>query len=313
MRRRLPPLNSLRAFEALGRHGKLTAAADELCVTLGAVSRHISQLEEFVGAKLFERHRRGFSLTGEGERYLRVVTHAFDMLDGATGRFMGSLDQRRLSVRVYTTFASEWLVPRLTGFFDSHPEIDFRLSSAISTKDIDRDDIDIGIRRGPIAADMDGDALYFAEYYPVCSPSLLSRGPGLTVPQDLRRHTLLTTELQASNWRAWLDAAGVSDIEFDRALWFDSAALTFRAAREGVGVALGQRHYLTEDFIAGRLVAPFRHAIRSRSAFHMVFSRARANEPQILAFRDWVKAEMSKTEDRRKLIRDFPSGFVDVH
>lgn len=313
MRRRLPPLNSLLAFDALGRHGKLTAAAEELSVTLGAVSRHISQLEEFVGTKLFERHKRSFLLSSEGERYLRDIKHAFDMLDVATDRFAGAPDQQKLAVRVYTTFASEWLVPRLTGFFDMHPEIDFRLSSAISTKDIDRSDIDISIRSGPIAADMDGDPLYFAEYYPVCSPSLLSQAPGLTAPTDLRRYTLLTTELQASNWRAWLRAAGVNDIEFDRALWFDSAALAFRAAREGIGVALGQRHYLTEDLIAGRLLAPFRVAIKSRSAFHMIFSKSRAHEPHILAFRNWVKAEMAKTEARRTLIRDFPSEFVDVH
>ncbi|WP_321893636.1 transcriptional regulator GcvA [Paraburkholderia tropica] len=312
MRRRLPPLNSLRAFEALGRHGKLSDAAQELCVTLGAVSRHISIMEEFTGFKLFVRHPRGFIPTEKGAQYLRSVVHIFDDLDAATTTLVGTPDQLRLSVRVFTTFASEWLVPRLPEFLAAHPEIDFRLSSAVSSKDIDREDVDIAIRRGPIRSDMDADPLYHAEYYPVCSPLLIERG-GLSKPQDLRRHPLLNTVQQAANWRTWLENFGVSDIDAERGLWFDNASLAFRAAREGVGVALGQRHYLVEDFIAGKLVAPFRQAIRSRTPFYMVYSKRHAQEPHIRAFREWLLPRIAETERRSILIRDLPLEFLEVH
>lgn len=312
MRRRLPPLNSLRAFEALGRHSKLAGAADELCITLGAVSRHISIIEAFVGVPLFERHRRGFSLTEQGAQYLRSVSQVFDVLDGATARLQARPSKPKLSVRVFTSFASEWLVPRLSSFLMDCPGIDLHLSSSVSSQGIDSEDVDVGIRRGPIGPNMDADKLYRAEYFPVCSPALLERGTGLRTSQDLRQYPLLNSELQSDNWRAWLDYAGMGDMDISKGLLFENGSLAFRAAREGLGVALGQRHYLVEDLIAGRLVAPFRQGIRRREPFYMVYPKSRANEPHILAFREWVLAQIVDTERRSAQIEGAPMEYLDV-
>ncbi|OWT56898.1 LysR substrate-binding domain-containing protein [Candidimonas nitroreducens] len=312
MRRRPLPLNSLRAFEVLGRHGKLAGAADELCISLGAVSRHIGIVETYVGVRLFDRHRNGFSLTDKGSEYLRLVSQAFDQLDSATTRLLDDRDQPRLSVCVFTTFASEWLVPRLSSFLMEHPEIDFRLSSSVTSKGIDREDVDVGIRRGPVGSGMDADALYCAEYYPVCSPDMLRRAPGLNSPRDMLRLPLLNTEQQAGNWSSWLAYAGVGGLDIEKTLWFENGSLAFRAAREGVGVALGQRHYLVEDLIAGRLVAPFPQAIRRRTPFYMVYAKRRANEPHILAFRKWVLEQITDTEMRSTLIRNHPTDYLEI-
>lgn len=313
MHRRIPPLNSLRAFEVLGRRGKLADAADELCVTISAVSRHIAIVEEFVGMKLFERHSRGFTLTTKGEKYLQSVGHVFDHLDMATTQLIGQKDQHPLSVRVFTTFASEWLVPRLPAFMDAHPEIDLRLSSAVTSDDIQRVDADIFISRGPFGADMDADLLYYPEYFPVCSPAFLARGPGLFSAQDLGRCILLSTAAQTVNWNAWLAYAGGHDVDLDRALMFDNASLAFRAAREGVGVALAQRYYLVDDFLAGRLVSPFLQGLKSRNAFYMVFPRHRADEPHVRAFRQWLLGLLNETKAHSALMQNMPLEFCEVH
>lgn len=284
MRRRLPPLNSLRAFEALGRHGKLADAADELCVTVGAVSRHIGIMEEFVGVKLFMRHARGLTLTDNGALYLQSVGQMFDQLDCATARIIGHPDRQKLSVHVFTAFATEWLMPRLPGFISQHPEIELRLTSSVRSNDVEGHDVDIAIRRGPIGPDMDADALYRAEYFPVCSPALLEREPGLCTPCDLSRFPLLTTVQQAPNWRRWLESSGASGLTADNTLWHDNASLAYQAARNGVGLALGQRHYLVEDFIERKLLAPFSHAIRSRSPFYMIFAKRHARAPPYSGF-----------------------------
>ncbi|SAL49865.1 transcriptional regulator [Caballeronia sordidicola] len=313
MRRRLPPLNSLRAFEALGRHGKLADAADELCVTVGAVSRHIGILEEFVGFKLFLRHARGLTLTDDGAVYLRSVGHCFDQLDCATNRLLGMPKRDKLSVRVFTTFASEWLVPRLPEFLTKHPEIDFRLSSSLSPSDIDRDDVDIAIRRGPIGPDMDAIPLYHAEYYPVCSPTLIRGGTLLRAPEDIRLYPLLNTVQQQGNWRTWLDSNGVGNIDSEKHVWFDNASLAFQAAREGAGIALGQRHYLVDDFLEGRLLAPFHQGIRSRLPFYLVYAKRDATNPHITSFKDWLLVKISETEKRSMLIQDLPTRYFEVH
>lgn len=313
MRRRIPPLNSLRAFEALGRHGKLADAAEELCVTLSAVSRHIAIMERYVGFDLFTRHPRGFALTEKGEKYQRSVTETFDRLDVATAQLLSREDRPKLSVRVFTTFASEWLVPRLTAFIDDHPEIDFRLSSAVTSDHIDREDSDICIRRGPIGSDMEADLLYYAEYFPVCSPALLTRAPGLRTPHDLLQYTLLNTTAQMVNWNSWLEYAKVGNVDFSKGLHFDNASLAFRAAREGVGVALGQRYYLIDDLANGTLVAPFPHALKSRNAFYMVTRRRRAEEPHVLAFRQWLMTQIEETQARSTLVQGLPTRYVEVH
>lgn len=314
MKRRLPPLNALRAFEAVGRHGKLSDAAEELSVTIGAISRHVSILENYAGCRLFVRHRRGLQITEKGSRYLRTVSQVFDQIDTATTSLLGHCEQPRLSVRVLTTFAAEWLVPRLSGFLAEHPGIDFRLSTSVQPVDFETDDADMGVLREPITgSSLSADLLFYSEYFPVCSPALLKRGPPLKTPQDLEKHTFLYTEKQAPNWRAWLNNSGVSGINFERGLWFENASLAFRAARDGVGVALGQRLYLTEDLITGRLIAPFNHAVRSSRGYYLVCPKRRAKEPQIATFRTWLLDQLVATERRKSsLLAKLPTTFTAI-
>ncbi len=299
MRHRLPSLNALRAFEAAGRHGSFSEAAQELSVTPGAVSRQIALLEAHFACRLFTRQRRGMAPTEKGHHLLRAVSEAFERIDAAALHLRGEQPTSRLSFRVYPTFATEWLVPRLSVFRAAHPEIDFRLTTSLQPVDFESDEADLGILQGPGDwPHLHADQLFFPSFLPVCSPALLERGPPLRTPQDLRYHTLLYSSIQAPMWQAWLAKAGVGGIDPERGSLFENSSLSYRAAREGMGVVLGQRLFLADDLIAGRLVAPFDLVLDSRQAYCLVCPHRRAGDAPIVAFRRWLTAEIAVTEAR---------------
>lgn len=156
----------------------------------------------------------------------------------------------------------------------------------------------------------DWDELFRPRLFPVCSPGLLRRGPALRTPRDLRRHMLLYTPTQLDRWRAWLRMAGIHDLDPERGLCFENTALAYRAAREGVGVALGQSFFMAEDLISGQLVAPFEEIVEAHSACFLLCLRRRAHAPHVVAFRAWILEEARRTEERARafLSRRTPVG-----
>src|SRR3974390_2331822 len=168
---RLPPLTSLRAFEAAGRLLSIRKGAVELSVTPAAVSRQVQLLEQHLGVELFERHGRGIRLPGAGEDYLREITRSFTGLRAATSNLMEIRGSQLFRIRVYPTFAIRWLIPRLSSFHQSHPDIDVKITTSLEWVDFGRDDIDAAIRLG--SGDWSGlqaDMIARHELLPVCSP-----------------------------------------------------------------------------------------------------------------------------------------------
>lgn len=288
MHHRLPSLRALQAFEATARHASVSAAAEELQVTPGAVSRLVSLLEAHFDCRLFHRRARGMVLTDKGLGYFETIKDAFEKIDAASDRLLGSEATRRLSVRAYTTFATEWLIPRLSDFHTRYPEIDLRLDASLKPVDFRTEALDAGLVRGhrapPNAHCVD---LFKPLMFPVASPALLRGGPPLREPEDLRRHTIVYSSIQRANWRVWLDHVGVQ-IDLDRGLFFENSSLAYRAAREGAGVTMGQPLFLAEDLMSGRLIAPFRLALRSDNPYVLACPDYRANMQQVVAFRDWL-------------------------
>jgi LysR family glycine cleavage system transcriptional activator len=208
MKRNLPPLNALRAFEAAGRLGSFKEAAAELNVTHGAISQHVRLLEEWLGAALFERHNRHVVLTPAAKIYLAEIGPLFEQLAQATARYgVPSAASRTLSVNALATFTLRWLVPRLAKFRAEHPDVDVKLETSNESVESLKDTYDIVIRGGP-------DTFYgysmrpflSDERIPVCSPSLLQR-VALRMPEDLRQHTLLHTSSLPRLWPDWLTKA----------------------------------------------------------------------------------------------------------
>jgi LysR family glycine cleavage system transcriptional activator len=289
---RLPPLEALRVFEAAARRGSFKDAADELCVTPSAVSRQIRALEEAVGCKLFRRLARAVVLTAAGTRYHAAVADALGRLERATGALRSARTARPLRLSVLSSFASQWLVPRMPRFEATHPGVDVEMEATTAYADFSRDEVDLGIRfgTGPWPG-LHADRLMAIDFFPVASPALVRGDPPLRTPRDLARHTWLEETHVPDAWRGWLRAAGLADVTPLRTLRYDSAQLLTDAAVAGQGVALLSDLLVEHALADGRLVRPFDVVARSPLTYHLVGRPDELEEPRIRAFRTWLLRE----------------------
>ncbi len=286
--RRLPPLVALRAFEAAARYASFSRAAEELCVTHGAVSHHVKSLEEHLGFPLFRRLHRRVVLTEAGEALFSKVRTAFDLLEMGTEQVVAAYTKRPLVVSCIATFSMRWLMPRLSQFHAQHPDIDLRLSAPDSPIEWPRDDIDVSIRigRGEWPEDVEAVAFLPEAVGPVCSPGLLARC-ALERPEQLRQHTLLHTETRLATWSDWLRLTGVTEVDPTMGQRFETFYFLLQAAAVGLGVAIGPNVLVADDLAAGRLVAPFGFVPNGMSMY-VLYPKSRAQHTQIIAFRDWL-------------------------
>lgn len=294
MARFLPPLNALRAFESAGRHLSFTRAAAELSVTQAAISHQIKALEERLGVTLFKRQNRALLLTDAGQAYLPAVRDTFENLARATERLLTRDRVGALTASVLPSFAAKWLVPRLGRFREQHPEIDVRLSADHNMVDFARGDVDVAIRYGQGEyPGLESVRLMTEDVFPVCSPALLKTAHPLRSPDDLRYHTLLHDDFRV-DWRLWLLAAGVTDIDPTRGPTFTDSSMVIQAAVEGQGVALARSVLAANDLAAGRLVKPFDVSLPARWAYYLTYPPATRDNPKIVAFRDWLLVEAQR-------------------
>ncbi len=299
--RRLPPLNAVHTFEAAARHLSFHRAAEELHVTPSAVSHQVRALEEFLGVRLFNRLARQVVLTTEGQIYLPPVRAALDQIHSATERVAAAKDRGPLTMSVSPTFATGWLVPRLSRFQVAHPSIEVRLNLVRSTTepaDFSRSDVDLVIRYGnQDNPGLRSIRLIVEELLPVCSPALLDAPTPLRRPQDLRHVTLLHALPRVDQWRQWLTAAGVGGVNAERGPKFHNTPLTLEGAIAGMGVALADRRLVARELKSGRLVAPFDITLPSESAYYLIYPQEREDNPNIAAFRDWLLGEVARSRD----------------
>lgn len=296
--RRLPPLNALRAFEAVARHASFTRAANELSVTQGAVSRHVTALEQWLDVKLFTRTQHGVQTTSKGAAYFRTLKSALDQIDHATRQLQHSPDENLLRLKLPPTFAIRWLVPRLVRFHALHPGIDVQITTSHDTADFDREDIDACIhseRTPPLGA---GFRRLFGEVLlPVCSPGWLKRAPRLKEPGDLANHVLLCSMHRPNDWPAWLAAAGAPQVDGNSGLKFENAALAYQAAIDELGVTIAQRTLAEDDLRTKRLVAPFALPVRAQGAYYLAYAPLRPRSARLAAFENWIVAEAQAVGD----------------
>ena len=291
MRRRLPPLSSLRAFEAAARRGSFTAGAEELLVTHGAISRQIASLEQWLGSPLFDRIGRRVRLTSAGRDYLDAMSRAFDGMAEATRRLTEASAVKSLTVNALPTFSMRWLLPRLAGFQQRHPDVALRLVTSDRPLDEAREPFDVAIRRGPDIWPGCEAAPFLAEWeVPVMSPALAARQP-VRHAADLAGHTLLHADTRPGAWRRWLTAAGQGDLAVAGQQRFDHFYLTLQAAADGLGIALGPLPILADELASGRLVAPLDGPKLEARGYWRVTPQARANDAAVRALCDWLDAE----------------------
>jgi LysR family glycine cleavage system transcriptional activator len=299
LRRSLPPLNALRSFEAAARHQSFTRAADELCVTQGAVSHQVKALEAELGLKLFNRERQGLAITEAGRDYSAVVRDAFDSIALGTDRLLQRLRSGVITVSTSPDFAAKWLVSRLGRFAETHPETELKISATMHHVDFTREDVDLAIRHGAGDwAGLDAVNLCFEELFPVCSPALLRTRRGIHNPEDVLQFPLLHLD-DRRDWSRWLEAAGASGEGLLHGPILNHASMLIDAAIDGQGIALARTALAAADLIYGRLVKPFQAALPLKNRYWIVCPRATSSMPKITIFRKWLLAEAA--EDARRL------------
>ncbi len=291
----LPPLTALRSFEVAARHGSFSKAADELCVTHGAVSRQVRALEDWSGVVLFERRGKKVSLTEAGRRFADKVGAAFGDIAAAarTLRSEANISQQ-LTLNVLPTFAMRWLLPRLAKFQFAHPQIELRLVT--SDQPLDRlapGQFDVAVRRE--SAQTGGDyrtgVVFTEEEVPVCSPAFVDANP-VTCAGDLKSLPLLVADTRSGSWDRWFASAGESGVGDEVALRrFDHFYLALQAAIDGLGFALGPLPLIEEDLAEGRLVAPLAGPTLSASPYCWVVRLSEAEDPAVKQFLSWLEEE----------------------
>jgi len=306
---RLPPLNALRAFEAVARHKSFRKAAEELFVTPAALTHQIKALEQQLGFALFERLPRRIELTPAAQAALPRFQQGFEALAQAVAELRNHGRAPHLTVGATPTFVSRWLMPRLQRFLSQHPDVDVRLvasgqlinasareirseDAAESTVDAD---IEIRFNNGrPHGNNVD--LLFTVEVVPMCHPRLLKGPPPLATPDDLRHHTLLHGDARVADrtrsaWARWLKRAGVSDVDPRRGLQLDHSTLALEAAADGLGVTLATPLLAAAEMAEGKVAVAFPLALALDNAYYSVVTDAAMARPEVVAFRDWLLDE----------------------
>lgn len=295
------PFTALRTFEAVARLRGFGRAAEELGVTQSAVSQQVKSLEEWLGLRLITRGSGRVTPTEEGARLAAAVTQGFGKV-ASLCRELRETRAETLSVNLSCLpgFAYVWLIPRLIGFDQAHPEFPVSITTTAALATFTDDEIDLAIRYGPGGyAGLHVEKLLAEVLCPVCAPALLDRGPPLTCPADLARHTLLVddvTDLGGSppTWEFWAAESGVALPRPARLRRFGQSNMVVQAAERGLGVALGRSPLVADALARGSLVRPFPGEVVSQFSYWLVCPPEALAIPRIRAFRDWLRAEADR-------------------
>jgi LysR family glycine cleavage system transcriptional activator len=292
--RRTGPLNPLRAFEVAARHMSFTLAADELCVTQGAISRAVKTLEDYYGAPLFKRVGNGLELTPKSRVLAHKLTDVFAQLADATEDFLGAKTTQVLTVWTYTSFMIGFLIPRLPDFQLHHPNIRVRLISATDNAEFNRDQVDVRLRYGRGHwQGFDSTLLFQETLRPVCSPKLLAPGRTTMEVEDLSNQVLLHFEGRRHDWSDWLGAAGHPELAPRDNVTFDELSVASQAAISGLGIAIAQKAYFHDEIAKGQLVVPFETELHRELGYYLTVARERRNADHVATFRNWLLNQLA--------------------
>lgn len=295
MVRSLPPLNPLHVFEVAARLGSFTSTAEMLGVTPSAVSRQISGLEAWLGVRLFKRDRQRVLLTTEGAAYAARIAPAFAELAAATEGLRRKSEAKPISLRISSTFAVRFLIPRITRFSTAHPDIAIQLSTGYTAADFQHEAVDISIQIASGANDaVDGRALFQNWLQPMCSPELLRNGQPLELPEDLLHHRLLLSQNRRNEWPEWFAGIGMPDFPLAKAekIEFPNSMLAYQAAADGQGVVIGQLPLLGPRFGVESLVPLFKRRVRAGS-YYAVWRKGSELSRKHRDFLAWLEKEIA--------------------
>ncbi|MBX3568688.1 MAG: transcriptional regulator GcvA [Rhizobiaceae bacterium] len=289
----LPPLQTLRAFEAAARRLSMTLAAEEMHLTHGAVSRQIKTLEDHLGVQLFRRMTRRIELTDAGATFFGVVTRLLSELARETESLRQRNDEARLVINSGVSFASKWLTSRLHRLMARYPDFDIHLEVTDAPVDFAVGQVDVALRYGagnyPFAA---AERIMNETVFPVCAPDYRKRIGGLLSPADLANCRLIHEVGMTTTWERWFTWMELPYPK-TRGPGYSHGSMSIEAAIRGEGVALGRSVLVAEDLAAGRLVAPFQRAgLQVEWGYDLVYRAGNQDGQKVRAFRSWLVDEV---------------------
>lgn len=301
--RKIPPLNSLKSFESAARNGSFHGAADELCVSVSAISHQIKQLEAYLDVDLFNRQNRTVELTEQGAKYYPTLRESFDLIAYGTAKLLQPQDVNILTIQLYSTIAIRWLLPRLPNFQKKYPEIKVRIHTSYEDVDFSHSDVDACIKIGSDRdADLDYNYLFTSELFPVCSASYLENNPEFKQIENLSKASLLQVYPSKQDWTFWLANSNTPDVDPDNGLQFDSYDHALTTATQGLGIALGMQPYLSNELETGILVEPYPNLRCSHVySWYFVSRKEKSHLKKIKLFKDWLIEEICQNSDLSKL------------
>lgn len=302
----LPPLTALRAFEAVGRYG-VVRAASQLNVTPAAIYHQIRALEGDLGVTLFSRSKgKGLVLTFKGQEYLGKIASIFDQLNESSRQIRGSTSATRLVIDSLTSFATDFLVPRLPRLLNANPDLQLELltpSKGFARVKFEKTGAHIAIRGGGAAGHWPGmhaEMIVHETMFPVCSPGYL-RSNKIRRPSDLADHRLLDVPSTPEGWREWIDAAtaageDMAGMRVDDAMKFDLIHISTEAAIQGVGVDLARAPLVDRHLETGALVEPFKLRVKSTLSYWLICPETFAETELFKTFREWLFSEVRRSK-----------------
>lgn len=288
-RRNLPSISALTAFEAAARHGSIAQAADELHLSQSAVSRLVRGVELALEVPLFERVRQRIVLTEAGRAYAQSVRQTLDQLQDATYRTMSySAASGTLSLGVFSTFATKWLLPRLPDFRTRHPEISINCFVRNAPFDFDTDPLDAAIHYGePVWQGTNAVPLFGEVVLPVASPSLVDPA-AITTPRDLLGLPLLHEITRPDAWSHWFRAHEMDGPGMMRGTWFDQFGLVAAAASAGLGIGLIPTFLIEDELSSGKLVVLLNDGLPETQSYYLVYPTRHSGREALSVFTRWI-------------------------
>jgi len=291
LRSRLPPVNSLVAFEASARHLSFTRAGQELLISREAVSRQIRILEDYLGLKLFNRLYRALELTKAGEEFQFVVNEGLENIAQLTVSLQNLKEPSKIAITGTIAITSFWLTPRFPRFHEKYPELEIRVHVSDSLPDMLGEGIDVGFRYGHGNwPGFKATHLFDVEAFPVCSPEYIQNATAMKTPADLTNQVLLHLHGQHAqeNWTWWMEEFDLELPPTIRSFGFDSYASVIQAALDGQGVFLGFSEIIDNLLSKGLLVRPIEYARMTSFAVYLIVPNGKTLTPNAQKFFDWI-------------------------
>jgi LysR family glycine cleavage system transcriptional activator len=294
--RKLPPLNSIRAFEAAARHVSFSKAATELEVTHGAISKQVSILEIWLGVELFNRSRSHLSLTNAGKDFLTSLTPALDRIALSAIQLQDKLETESFTISAPPTFTLRWLIPRISMFQKKLMHIDIKLTTSIDPIDFKSAQYDVGIRGSKEPLPNHVSLPFMTEtIVPICHPDLIEKG-NLKGVNDLIKHTLISYDTEPLSWGNWLQDVNALHLKPANHLQFEQMYFAIQAAQEGLGVVLAPIFLVADDIIAGKLILPFGLLAARTRRYYLNAPLIIPQNPVFEKFSQWLAQEGMDTE-----------------